>query len=154
MPPPSNIIHNRRNKWIKKPNTLGWQVECWPWSWVKSSILIIACLLCHTQNLTLDSWDFFSHSRCQHTRFDLCSPIILSDVTSMAKQLEGFTQDSRSHLSHLKLCNLKHPMQSAITTSTSSKLLKSQRLNDPETILILHKSRSKWSWNYLQVDNV
>ena len=48
-----------------------------------SSNLIIACVLCHIQNLTLDSWNFFSHTRCQHTQFDLCSLIVLSDVTSM-----------------------------------------------------------------------
>ena len=71
-----------------------------------SSNLIIACLLCHIQNLTLDFWDFFSHSRCQHARFDPCSPIVLSDVTSMAEQLDGFT--TRSHLSHLKSCALSN----------------------------------------------
>ena len=37
---------------------------------LSSSNLIIACLLCHIQNLTLDFWDFFSHSQCQQFFFD------------------------------------------------------------------------------------
>ena len=29
------ILNKQKNKWMEKSNTLGWQVECWPWSWVK-----------------------------------------------------------------------------------------------------------------------
>ena len=54
---------------------------------LSSSNLIIACLLCHNQNLTLNFWDFvFSHSPRQRIQFDInISPIVLSNVTTLLK---------------------------------------------------------------------
>ena len=109
--------------WVIKISNKLTETEC-PWLTTQilasgpelsSSNLIIACLLCHNQNLTLDLWDFvFSHSRRQRTWFDLYSSIVLSNVTNMAEQLDGFTQDPRSHLSHLisyALSNIQYTVQ-------------------------------------------
>ena len=101
------------NEWMNK-----WTETKFPWLTIQmlisgpeisSSYLIIACLLCRNQNLTLNFWDFvFSHSQRQRTRFDLYSPIVLSNVVNMAEQLNSFTQDPRNHLTLFASCALSN----------------------------------------------